>query len=397
MANVVYKHFRRMMLLWLLTLLCIGIGSLVDAQDTLTATTISSLNLRIGPSTKQEVITKLPRKTQVVIEGRNNIGDWLLVHTMDNSVRGWVATRYLILPDNFNLAGQPVTDEILAPKDPNQPPVAYGDALPATNDLDQLEAALQALPVLPDITHHVYTIYANGQQLGNRVHVFAKVGDSLTAVEPFLWGFGTGQYNLGAYGYLQATIDFFNTPLNNKGETSFNIANMSAQSGFTSGAVLDATWSDPRQCPNQLSPLQCEFALIRPSVAIIMFGSEDMQISDIATFEYYMQQIVQQTIDKGVIPVLNTFPGNHNFRWEESLKFNTVIVNIARKYDVPVINLWRATQPLPNWGTGDDNFHLSHDSDHIFAFDGSEKRYGLTLRNLLTLQMLDVLRQQVLR
>jgi hypothetical protein len=390
------RHFLKILNILLIIIVLLA-SMTISAQGGTVGQTISTLNVRIGPGTRNAVVTKLPRLSEVVVEGRNEVGDWLLVHTVDGAARGWVATRYLILPDDFNLTGQPVLNEVIG-ETPNAAatPFGYGDTLPTETDPNVMIARLKSLPILPGINDHVREIFQHGQELGNRRNVFTKVGDSLSVIQPFLIGFGNGNYNLGSYGYLQDTINFFSVSPRAGANSSFDSPSIAAQSGFTSGGVLDPIWVDPRECSTGESPLLCEYSTYKPSVAIILFGSVDMQISDIVTFELYMQQIVSQTIDRGVIPVMNTFPSHPDFRWEESLKFNTVVINIAQKYNVPVINLWAATQPLPNFGVGPDKFHLSNDSDHIFSFDGSENQYGLTLRNLLTLQMLDTLRREAL-
>ncbi|MCK6579649.1 MAG: hypothetical protein L6Q98_16265 [Anaerolineae bacterium] len=52
----------------------------------------------------------------------------------------------------------------------------------------------------------------------------------------------------------------------------------------------------------------------------------------------------------------------------------------------------RAARPLPDSGIASDGSHLHTQPGRFCDFDGGERRYGGTLRNLLTLQALDLLR-----
>jgi hypothetical protein len=79
-----------------------------------------------------------------------------------------------------------------------------------------------------------------------------------------------------------------------------------------------------------------------------------------------------------------------------SLQFNMVILDLADEYQIPLINLWRAVQDLPNVGIGPDRSHLRAQVGRFCSFDGSEQELGGTLRNLLNLQALELLRENVL-
>jgi hypothetical protein len=58
---------------------------------------------------------------------------------------------------------------------------------------------------------------------------------------------------------------------------------------------------------------------------------------------------------------------------------NAVIVELAREYDVPLINFWKAARDLPQQGIQSDNAHLT--------------TVGYNERNRLTLIMLDRLQR----
>ncbi|MBC7814616.1 MAG: hypothetical protein H7175_25900, partial [Burkholderiales bacterium] len=72
---------------------------------------------------------------------------------------------------------------------------------------------------------------------------------------------------------------------------------------------------------------------------------------------------------------------------------NRAIVEVAERYEVPLINLWAAAQALPEYGLDGDSVHMQHDGFRFIKFDtGSETFYGVPLRNLLSIYMLDQLR-----
>ena len=103
-------------------------------------------------------------------------------------------------------------------------------------------------------------------------------------------------------------------------------------------------------------------------------------------------------MERGVIPVLTTFvviPERGDV-YERSLEFNMALLDIAAETEMPLINLWAAAQTLPDHGIGPDHTHLKAVVGSFCSFDGAQAQYGGTLRNLLTLQALDMLRRDVL-
>ena len=84
--------------------------------------------------------------------------------------------------------------------------------------------------------------------------------------------------------------------------------------------------------------------------------------------------------------------------WYKALRLNAITVEIADEYNLPLINFWRAAQDLPNLGLVTDYTHLTSDGGPLFGirFNGEETYSGYALRNLVTLQTLDMLRREVL-
>lgn len=86
----------------------------VHAQDNADVWTTADLNLRSGPGTGNSAITLLPAQTALLAEARSADNGWLLVHTPDGSLRGWVVVRYLQYRAGFDPATLPASSEIIA-------------------------------------------------------------------------------------------------------------------------------------------------------------------------------------------------------------------------------------------------------------------------------------------
>lgn len=263
---------------------------------------------------------------------------------------------------------------------------------------------LEATPFFLNITTDaVYEIFEHGQQLGNRADVFTMVGDSNTTNGDFMRPIGLERNycEYGDYEELQETVAYFSAVEPREGQrNSFTNESAAAAKGFGTAHLLDPFWAEPSLCERNESPLMCEYRLTRPSVAIIMLGQIDINYGGPATPEQYranMEQIIQQSIDQGVIPVLTTivFLPERDV-WPLSMRYNDVLLDLAETYQIPLINLWRAVQPLPDYGIGPDRSHLKARVGDFCSFNGPEQELGGTLRNLLTLQMLDELRRTVL-
>jgi uncharacterized protein YraI len=384
------------------------------------AATIATLNVRSGPGTGNTKIGELAYQQRVVVEARNDGADWIVVHSANGTIRGWVAARYVDFDAGLSLNdlavsgesfGVPQQDAAIGMTSPDIPPMSIAS-------LQSQLVRLQNTPVLHNMTSgSVYNIRNRGRGLGNNSHVFMKVGDSLSSVQQWLVGFGTGNYNLGGYGNLQTTINWFSTPLPNGASNSFVSPSYASHSGYVAHSVLESTWVPPEVCGGDIA-LICEYKVNKPSVAIILFGAVDMWVSnpysnDAADanpegFRETMFTIVDNLVNMGVIPVLTTFSSSPDFHWESSIVFNNIILDVADVYGTPVINLWAATQPMPNYGVHDDGYHnsdqgtfaITHnvgsDSYSAYYFNESLDMFGLTKRNLLTLQALDILRRNVL-
>lgn len=254
-------------------------------------------------------------------------------------------------------------------------------------DLEQLAAIdLQDYPPVPEISLRAQQIYLAGLAQGSNLHTFIKVGDCMTDNPYFLRPLGAGDYALGEYDSLQGVIDYFVDEETN----SFSRISQASAGGFNSASILDSLWANPEFCESGETPLACEVRIMQPSMALIMFGTNDVFYLDETQFDYFLRAIVVETIHNGALPVISTFPQRPEFP-DKSVLYNQVIVQIALDYDIPLINLWQALESLPNQGVDpEETTHMTAPaSGAVCHFIGENMQTGFTVRNLLTLQTLD--------
>ncbi len=229
--------------------------------------------------------------------------------------------------------------------------IAFGVSAQAAFD-PAAAAAIQLddIPVLPQITDTARQIFARGQQAGRDPHVFSKIGDCMTASPNFMVPFSTaGGYDLGDYQNLQPVIDYFSASTIRDQYNALSNPGLATTTGFTTVSVQDPIWADPQFCSANESPLTCEYRVSNPAFALIMFGTNDTTFFEADSFNQYLRQIIDQTIAANIVPVLYTFPERPEFP-DKSILFNQIVVQIAQDYDLPLINLYRALEDLPDKG-----------------------------------------------
>ena len=241
---------------------------------------------------------------------------------------------------------------------------------------------LNRYPILPSTLGIAADVFARGQRLGRDPYALSKVGDCNSAEWLFLHPFGEGQYDLGDYGHLQTVIDTYTE--------SFTVRSQATHNGLNVHAARDPVWANPAYCAAGESPLECEYRLRNPAIALIMFGSNDIFALTPDQFDESLRQMIDDTLRATIVPVLSTFPRNLDFP-DRSILFNQLVVQVALDYDIPLINLWLALEPLPDHGIAPDGYHLN--GPYTRAGDFASPRNlqtGYPVRNLVALQALDV-------
>jgi hypothetical protein len=94
---------------------------------------------------------------------------------------------------------------------------------------------------------------------------------------------------------------------------------------------------------------------------------------------------------------LTTFPNGPNYYPGESAAFNGIIREIAAREQIPLVELRNPALNMPHSGVMDDQFHLSQPGTAHVSFAGGEGQYALTLRALLTMQILHDIRVNVMQ
>ncbi len=229
------------------------------------------------------------------------------------------------------------------------------------------------LPVIPTISQTARDIYQRGLALGNNPHAFSKIGDCQSVVPYFLASFDYGNYNLGPYADLQATLDQFSG--------AWARESIATNRGFNVATVFVPLWADPKRCLRNESPLVCELRLNRPSFALITM--ETWWGGDASGYESYLRRIIEYAIARGTVPILGTKADNI----EGNGSINGVIVKLAQEYDVPLWNFWAAVQPLPNHGLHPDGFHLTWERNYYD--NAANLQLAWPIRNLTAAQALE--------
>ncbi|MEE8567425.1 MAG: hypothetical protein V3S81_02365, partial [Anaerolineales bacterium] len=214
-----------------------------------------------------------------------------------------------------------------------------------------------------------------GFMSGNDPHAFSKVGDCQNVPSMFMGSFDDpGQFSLGdEYGYLQDTIDWFTD--------SFSRESQAVRRGFNAASILSPFWADPDECISGETPLECEYRINKPIIAIISL--ETWWEKEPESYEEYLRAIIEITIDHGVVPILTTKADN----LEGDHRINIAIFMLAQEYDIPLWNFWKAVQPLPAHGLMEDGFHLTFARN--FYDDPERMKSAWPWRNLTALQALD--------
>jgi hypothetical protein len=233
----------------------------------------------------------------------------------------------------------------------------------------------QNWPVVPLMTDTALEIYTRGLELGNDPRAFSKIGDCQNIPSMFLSVFDhPGEFSLGEdYAYLEDAIAWFSG--------SFERESESVRPGFNAASVVSPLWANPEACNSGETPLDCEARLNKPSFGIISL--ETWWEGDPKAYEKYVREIIEKTIEYGIVPILSTKADN----LEGENRINATLAALAYEYDIPLWNFWSAVQPLPSHGLIDDEFHLTYAFNNFD--DEQSMKAAWPWRNLTALQALD--------
>ena len=353
-----------------------------------------NLRVRALPNAEAAVLRKLAAQTPLSIAGRTADGAWLQVRMADGQ-QGWVMAQFVedwraeLSPASASVpASTPASTPTNAVADPTMPSaLATLDVHPGRPVALSTASLPRPEPYLLNFTTRAIEIYRAGLQKGNRANVFTLVGDSNTANPAFFEAFDAGHYNLDQYGYLEETLRYY--------QGNFKLTSVAAVGGFNTTRLWEPERADPSHCLAGEGSLACEYRIKKPSVALILIGSNDRPLW--SEFEANYRQLVEYTIGQGILPVLITKGDDTETQYGgPSGYINSIIRKLSAEYSVPLLDLRMAIDQfqLPNAGLEADNLHFNTPPDGLSAdFNPEHLRYGYTLRNLTALQALDAVRR----
>ncbi len=215
---------------------------------------------------------------------------------------------------------------------------------------------------------------------GSTANVFAKIGDSITAMSSFATCFDH-DYQLASHASLEPTRAYFAAG-NAAGSSPFGRSSLAATGGWQTSDELAGT-----PCP-----LAQEENAITPLYGIVLLGTNDNRYgrSPIA-YGHDLWTIVDDLIGDGTIPILSTIPpvnGDTSTDARVPL-FNLIVRAIAQGRQVPLVDLHDALVPLPNRGIGSDGLHPTVSPSGACDLGDSALQYGFNVRNLITVEALD--------
>lgn len=266
---------------------------------------------------------------------------------------------------------------------------------------------LPVVPVLgPVVTAHVEKIASRGELFVNQPGVFAKIGDSITASPSFLQALACRRPQMGEWSELRGTVEFFAAAAVPRGSeeaqcgvsNSYSRLGIAAVGGWRAADALAPRDSFP-ECQG-LPAVSCELRLIRPSIALIMFGTNDLEDFTAIQFRRELARVARLVSRAGTIPVISTIPPRVQQPFSQRVaRFNAEIAGLAENRALPLWNFWRqlAAPGVPDQGLSEDGVHPSVVCPPCTAVDfrPAGLRQGYALRNLGALLVLDRLRRRI--
>ena len=297
-------------------------------------------------------------------------------------------------------AALPATDQPLAAATASLTPFEVGDTPTATleptaeptleptpdysptPDTRPLPSDWRSWPTIPTLNPWLAEVYQRGLEQGSDPHRFSVAGDCQNIPEAFMGLYDNKERVVfGANEqYLWDTVEYFGGSWSRDG--------LAVDGGFNFPTVFSPLLADAELCDPNEDPLSCELRTYKP--AFMFISMEFVYPSRTSeNYEVYLRQAVDYVLEHNVIPILLTkadnVEGNH--------AINLATAHVAFDYDLPLINWWRAAQPLEGHGIDwERDANAVPPGFHITEEQGWSTRSYLGLKTLdAFLRALDVL------
>lgn len=277
-------------------------------------------------------------------------------------------------------------------------PVASVSSRPAPRQLGPVRYPPDRVksPITESVARRLRAIAgANAQRAPN---VFMKVGDSGTVTGAFLNCFANPDAGANpgwaARPAIRRTVEFFGSR-NAKGSASFDRRTLAARVGRTAKWVLEG---NP-------SPLDLEIAAINPRFAFVSYGTNDMgygETVESALFNFYesFSALLDKLEAAGVVPIVTGLNPRRDGReavwWVPT--YNAATRAISEKRQIPFIDSYLAMNELPDHGLVYDGVHGNsfRGPGGTCVFSADALRFNYNVRNLLSVEVLDVVKRVTL-
>ncbi|MCB9547539.1 MAG: SGNH/GDSL hydrolase family protein [Myxococcales bacterium] len=282
----------------------------------------------------------------------------------------------------------PDADRPPPPRDAEVPPPDMAPPPPAEGPARYVAGRLHS-PLTPAVQASLRQIVA--RDAGRRGNVFAKIGDSLTVSNSFLKCFAGNGVELAGRDALAGTIRHF-LGGSAAGTDPFRRDSAAATVGWS---AISALRGDP-------SPIDQEVDALDPRLAVVMFGTNDIQRANITAYADEMFDIVDLLLSQGIIPLLSSIPPRGDSAAADDVvpSYNAIVRGIAEGRQIPFMDLEMALRPLPRYGLAGDRLHGStYQRDGAYlpcSFTEAGLQHGYNWRNLLTIESLHRVLQSVL-
>lgn len=289
---------------------------------------------------------------------------------------GCVALAFLL-----SLAGCP--EDQPPPADPGPSPPAPE----APADPPFYPAHVVHSPINSAVYERLRALYESNPSLDE--HLFMKVGASSTVSANNFACFGGTSFEIteATEGGLEAW-EHFRPKGTGKGIDPFARETEAAQVGWRAANVIAAS-------DGESSALQREFEALMPHFALVHYGTNEMGSGAHAEGglpEFYesMEALLLELESYGVISLLVGIMHRGDSEAAEHWvpTYNAVIRGLAQSHSLPFIDLWEATNSLPDYGLAGDGIHPNAYSGGACMLTPDGLEFGYNRRNSIQLEAL---------